>query len=245
MRSQFTRELRELSVELSEMGAMVDRVMLDTLSALRNQDLMLARRIYRNDYKINAQESKIEQMCFNLIALQQPMASDLRAITAALKAVTDLERTGDQCADICEILLTNPGSRKMPVPQIISRMMEKARDMFAGALDSFLRRDADLARDVCERDDEVDELFSRAILELSQVLQDDRNMVSQATDYMFIAKYVERMADHATNIAEWAIYTVTGSYKDLNNHLFPGDMLGLGDDEEYDEATPYLEDEDE
>ena len=233
MRNEFTRELRELSVELSEMGAMVDRVMLDTHTALRTHDLDMARRIYRNDSKINAQESKIEQMCFNLIALQQPIASDLRAITGTLKAVTDLERTGDQCADVCEILLTNPGSRQFPVPQVITRMMEKSRDMFAGALDSFLRRDVELARDVCDRDDEVDELFSKAVLEMSQVLQQNMNLVSQATDYMFIAKYIERMADHATNIAEWAIYVVTGNYQDLNKHMFGSEVIGLNSEAPY------------
>lgn len=226
MRYEYVRELRELNVELSEMGTMVDRTMQDTLSALRMQDRVLAKRIYRNDAKINAQESKIEHMCFNLIALQSPMASDLRAITATLKAVTDLERTGDQCADICEIMLTYNGGPAMETPQIIYRMMEKARAMFADALDSFMRKDVELAREVCERDDEVDALFSQAVLEMSRILQQSQNLVSQATDYMFIAKYIERMADHATNIAEWAIYVVTGEHRDLS-HLSEGVPAGL------------------
>ena len=91
----------------------------------------------------------------------------------------------------------------------------------------------ELARDVCERDDEVDELFSKAVLEMSQVLQQNMNLVSQATDYMFIAKYIERMADHATNIAEWAIYVVTGNYQDLNKHMFGSEVIGLNSEAPY------------
>lgn len=218
MRTEFNKELRELHIGLSEMGTMVDRVMMDTLTVLRTHDTTLAREIYRGDVKINSKESRIEQMCFSLIALQQPLASDLRSITATLKVVTDLERIGDQCADICEILLTYGQSSMMPTPQVIFRMMEKARAMFADAVDSYLRRDVDLAKDVAERDDEVDELFSKAVLEMSALLQEQSNMISQATDHMFMAKYIERMADHATNVAEWAIYLVTGEHKDLSHH---------------------------
>lgn len=217
MRMEYTRELRELHIALSEMGTMVDRVMLDTLTVLRTHDTTLARDVYRGDSKINAKESRLEQMCFSLIALQQPMASDLRAITATLKVITDLERIGDQCADICEILLTYGQSDMMQTPQVIFRMMEKARAMFGDALDSYMRKDIELARDVAERDDEVDALFSKSVLEMSQLLQEHQNMVSQATDHMFMSKYIERMADHATNIAEWAIYLVTGEHKDLSH----------------------------
>lgn len=218
-RKVFDQELAILNRDIAELGAKVTDILADTTDALRRYDIELARRIFDDDFKINAAQNRIEQMCVNLIALQQPLASDLRSITAALKMITDVERVADQCADTCEILITYPNLGELKCPKTIINMFEIAREMFAAAIDSFIRKDADLALRVKDRDDEVDERFSKVVLELSKRIQTDQNSVPQATDYMFIAKYVERIADHATNIAEWAVYAKTGEHKNMSKHI--------------------------
>ncbi|NJP40335.1 phosphate signaling complex protein PhoU [Oscillospiraceae bacterium HV4-5-C5C] len=212
-RQAFDKELESLFSSIGALGAKVEQIMDDTIRALRIHDVDLARRIFTQDPDINAAQNNIEQFCVNLIALQQPIASDLRGITATLKMLTDIERIADQCADICEIMSTYPEFVNMPTPAPVLRMFEVAREMFSAAIDSFMRRDAALANQVRHRDDEVDTQFSNVILEMSQLLQEDRTQVSQATDYMFVAKYIERMGDHATNIAEWTLYAITGNRK--------------------------------
>ena len=209
-RKAFDQELRNLQSRIGSMGVQVDEVIGDTIKALKNHDLELARYVFQHDNAINASQNNIEQMCFNLIALQQPIAADLRLITSILKMVTDVERIGDQCADICEIMATYPDFTNMKTPPDIINMFMIAREMFNGAIDSFMRRDLEEAERVIKRDDEVDNYFSRVVLDMSRVLSNDHTLVSQATDYMFIAKYIERIADHAVNIAEWTIYAATG-----------------------------------
>lgn len=218
MRSVFDREIMDLLNDIGQMGTRVDRIMGDTIKALKDHDFVLAKQIFENDHYINAMESNIERTCFTLIALQQPMASDLRRITASLKVVTDIERVADQCADICEIMSTYPNFHSVKTPAVILTMFEKAREMFVHSIDAFVRLDVELARDVGYADDVVDELFSRAVLEMTQMLQNDTTFTSQATDYMFIAKYIERIGDHSTNIAEWAAYQVTGEHRKFNIH---------------------------
>lgn len=227
MRSVFDRELRDLLNDIGSMGTRVDRIMGDTIKALKDHDFVLAKEIFENDHYINAMENKVERNCFTLIALQQPIATDLRRITASLKVVTDIERVADQCADICEIMMTYPDFHAMKTPPLLIKMFDKAREMFVSAIDSFMQMDVELARDVAAMDDQVDDMFSRAILDFTQQLQSNTNLTTQATDYMFIAKYIERIGDHATNIAEWAAYQATGVHKGMNSH-FPDE----DDDEE-------------
>ncbi len=218
-REAFDRELEYLSKNISELGTRVLQIMEDTIRALRTRDLALARAIYESDPEINAAQNNIEQFCVNLIALQQPIAGDLRGITATLKMVTDIERTADQCADICEIMATYPEFIQTETPAGILEMFTIAKEMFAAAIDSFIRKDVALAEATKDRDDEVDRLFSRMILELSNWMQSDHKKVSQATDYMFVAKYIERMGDHAVNITEWAVYAATGEHKNMSDKL--------------------------
>lgn len=222
MRSLFDKELQDLVNDVNAMGTKVDRVLNDTITALKEHDFVLARDIYENDRFINSMESNIERQCFSLIALQQPIATDLRRITASMKVVTDIERIGDQCADICEIMMTNPNFHVMKTPNLIIRMLEKAREMYVGAIDSFVREDVELAKSVAETDDLVDDMFTKVVLELTEYLQNESLHVSEATDHLFIAKYIERIADHATNIAEWGAYQVTGEHKK---------MQGTGDED--------------
>lgn len=217
MRSVFDRELQDLANDVNDMGTKVDSVLVSTMKALKDHDFVLAKTIYENDHYINAMENNIERQCFSLIALQQPIATDLRIITASMKIVTDIERIGDQCADICEIMLTNPNFHVMKTPALILRMLEKAREMYVGALDAFMQEDVELAKRVAGMDDQVDEMFSRQVLEIIELLQEEHTRTAEATDYLFIAKYIERIADHATNIAEWAAYQLTGEHKDMNH----------------------------
>ncbi len=221
-RKVFDQELDRMHSDIASLGARVEDIIGRTKAALQNYDIEEARDIHEKDYKINAAQNTLEQQCVNLIALQQPLASDLRGITGTLKMVTDIERVADQCADICEIVLTYPELKKLQVPQAISSMFDRSKDMFARAIDSFLRVDQDLAKEVREADDEVDALFSRVVIEMTEILKDDQALVAAATDYMFIAKYLERMADHATNIAEWAIYLATGEHRNLGANLVDG-----------------------
>ena len=165
-RNVFDRELERLGADLADMGRRVDVVMLDTIHCLKTMDTAAAGRVFGHDGEINAREKSIEQSCMNLIALQQPLARDLRAITATLKIITDMERIADQCADICEILSTVSGLAAFNPPPKLLEMFDKARRMFAGALDAYIRRDGKLAEAVCRSDDEVDALFSASILEL-------------------------------------------------------------------------------
>ena len=130
--------------------------------------MVLAKEIYENDPLINAAQNNIEQFCVNLIALQQPIARDLRGITAVLKMLTDIERTADQCADICEIMATYPEFVKAETPANILQMLEISKEMFGASIDAFIRKDVELAKHVIKRYDEVDSLFSKSILELSK-----------------------------------------------------------------------------
>lgn len=216
-RTQFEQELERLGIDLAEMGRLVDSLMEGTIRCLKKTDAALARTIFPHDLEINAMEKGIEQGCMNLIALQQPLARDLRTITATLKIITDMERVADQCADICEILATVSDLKQVELPPQMLHMFETARKMFTGALDAFIRRDADTAEEICRQDDEVDAMFSAAILELCGQLSRCASAVPVNVDFLFIAKYIERMADHATNIAEWAIFVETGVHPNLND----------------------------
>lgn len=216
-RNVFDEELVRLNADLAQMGRRIDAIMQGTIRTLKNMDVEMARTIFPQDVEINTMEKSIEQSCMNLLALQQPLARDLRVITATLKVITDMERISDQCADICEILATVGGMTKMKASPRLIQMFEKAREMVAGAIDAYIRRDQKDAALICAADDEVDALFSSAVLELCGQITRDSTSVPEHVDFMFIAKYIERMADHATNIAEWAIFIVTGVHPNLND----------------------------
>nr|WP_122012760.1 phosphate signaling complex protein PhoU [Maliibacterium massiliense] len=215
-RNVFDRELDHLHQELTHMGQRVNQMIEDTITAMNEQDADLARAVSVADDEVDAMEHRIEQACMRLIARQQPIARDLRTIGATLKIITDMERVADQCCDICEIILRLVGGPYVKPLVHLPLMFEKARTMFTQALDTFIRRDVDLARQVCKNDDEVDTYFTSIILELSGIMSNHPTQVPEAVDLMFITKYVERIGDHATNIAEWAIFMETGEHPDLN-----------------------------
>ncbi len=214
-RHSFDQGLEDLHLDLINMGSLVEESIDNTIMALKKQDVELARKIFRNDDVIDDYEKIIERKCMNLIARQQPLAKDLRTISTALKIITDMERIADASADIAEITIRMSGKNYIKPLIDIPRMAEMAKNMVNRAIDAYVRQDVKLAEDVCASDDEVDNLFNKIILELINLMRNDAETIEQGIDFMFIAKYLERMADHATNIGEWVVFNVTGEHDRL------------------------------
>jgi phosphate transport system protein len=215
-RKLFDRELADLISQMTDMGNTVDERIEGTIAALRTMDLAKAAEIAGSDNEIDQIEHHVEKLCMNLIAMQQPIATDLRVIASCLKILTDIEREADQCADICEILTAAElNTNSLAVAHAV-QMLEASHEMFRGAMDVFLSRDVEAAREVCRRDDYVDDMFSKLILEVCGIITENPQNVMREVDLLFISKYIERMGDHATNIAEWVIYMETGVHPDLN-----------------------------
>ena len=230
-RKLFDHELEELVREMTDLGNTVDDRFEKTIECLRTVDIEKAKYVAEHDHEIDRKEHKTEILCLNLIALQQPIAKDLRMIAACLKILTDIEREGDQCADVCEILSTGQVYGNSLIVSKIIQMMEAARDMFRRAMDVFISRDVEEAKDICASDDYVDNLFSKLILEISSTIAQSSNVMGDV-DLLLITKYAERMADHATNIAEWVIYIETGEHPDLNKHELSSPYVRAGNDSE-------------
>lgn len=218
-RHYFDKELEELHLELIKMGSLVEESIDNTIQALKKQDIELAMKIFKGDDVIDDLEKKIEKLCLNLIARQQPLAKDLRSISTALKIITDMERIADHSADIAEITIRIANTKYIKPLIDIPKMAELAKQMVNKSLDAFVRQDIKLAQEVCDSDDVVDDLFSKIILELINLMKNDIQTVEQAIDFMFITKYLERMADHATNIGEWVVFNVTGEHEHLSRHI--------------------------
>ncbi len=215
-RKIFDRELANLNQRMAEMGSEVDSRVQRTIYALRTMDLSVADEVAKGDNDIDRMVRNTEKDCIDLITLQQPIAKDLRTIAAFLKILTDVEREADQCADICEILSTGELKGNSLAVTHVVRMLESARAMFRGAMNVLISRDVEEARKICDSDDEVDAMFSKIILEVCNYISENPASVMSEIDLLFITKYVERLGDHATNIAEWVIYMETGQHPDLN-----------------------------
>ncbi len=211
-RHSFDLDLEDLHLDLIKMGSLVEESIDNTIYALKKQDVELAKKIFKNDDVIDDYEKKIEKKCMNLIARQQPLAKDLRTISTALKIITDMERIGDASADIAEITIRMSGAKYIKPLIDIPKMAELAKIMVNKAIDAYVKQDIKLAEQVCASDDEVDNLFNKIILELINLMRNNSATIEQGIDFMFIAKYLERMADHATNIGEWVVFNVTGEH---------------------------------
>ena len=210
MRNRFGEQLERLHVELIQMGALCEDAISDAAQALMKGDEDLAQAAEEAEREIDQKEREIESQCLKLLLQQQPVARDLRAISAAMKMVTDLQRIGDQAANIAEIslLLSNHGEVK--VPQDIGVMACKAGLMVRQAISAYTGRDVETAHAVINLDDEVDDLFRQVKGELIDQVAANRDEADLSIDFIIIAKYLERIADHAVNIAQWAIFCVTG-----------------------------------
>ena len=213
MRNGFDRELSELHRELIDMGSLIEQSIDRAVKAFEDRDVLLAREAVESDRQINDQERRIESHCLKLLLQQQPVATDLRMISTALKMITDMERIGDHAADISEITLRLAADSVVAHTENILRMAKETIDMVKKSVDAFVQRDLSLAQEVIRQDDVVDELFDKTKEELVKLIQEDAEKGRQFIDLVLVAKYFERIGDHAVNIAEWVIFSITGRPK--------------------------------
>jgi phosphate transport system protein len=206
----YDEELQELRHHLLEMGGLVEKQIADAIRALVERDDEFARLIIERDRTVNRMEVQLDDMCLRLLALHQPAARDLRLITTALKINTDLERAGDMAENICERVLELCREPQLKPLIDLPRMAAIAQSMLRQSLDAFVREDTELALQVCHQDDEVDQLADQLLRELLTFMLEDPHTISRALRLIFISKYLERLADHATNIAEMVIFMVKG-----------------------------------
>lgn len=212
MRSKFDHDLERLNSELTEMGNLIESSIESAVTALKAQDVELAQRVIAGDKEVNDMERAIEDLCLKLILRQQPVARDLRLISSALKMITDMERIGDQSADISEITIRLADQKYLKELVHIPQMADATIKMVRDSIDAFVRRDIELAKSVIYYDDIVDNLFNVIKDELIGYIKAGIGSSEQAIDLMMIAKYFERIGDHAQNIAEWVYFAIAGDH---------------------------------
>ncbi len=206
----YEAELKGLHVKILEMGGLVEKQIADAVAAMINRDDDQARLIIERDHTVNRMDVEIDDLCIRLLALHQPAAGDLRLITTGLKITTDLERIGDMAVNMCErILELNQEPQLKPLIDL-PRMADVAQHMLRESLDSFVREDVELALAVCREDDIIDDLNSQLFRELLSYMAENPQTTSRAIRLLFIGKYLERIGDHATNIAEMVVFMVRG-----------------------------------
>ncbi|MFR5601269.1 MAG: phosphate signaling complex protein PhoU [Lachnospiraceae bacterium] len=212
MRNRFDEQLELLNVELIRMGAQCEDAI-----ALASRTLMgevnLVSQVHAAEREIDQKERDIENLCFKLLLHQQPVARDLRLVSAALKMISDMERIGDQASDIAEIAEYMEQSRSQLESQVhIKEMADAVIDMVTASIDSFVKKDLAIAKQVIESDDKVDDLFAKVKEEIISLIASDSSYGEVCLDLLMVAKYFERIGDHATNIAEWVEFSITGSH---------------------------------
>ena len=212
MRNRFDEQLHTLNHELLEMGALIERAIRSATDALVKQDVEAALQAIAADKEVDQAERDIESLCLKLLLQQQPVARDLRLISSALKMITDMERIGDQASDIAELVIYLSKEPYIKELTHLPQMAENAIRMVSSALDAYVREDVVLAQQVMDMDDRIDTLFVTVKDELIAAIRSDAAAGSQAIDLMMIAKYYERIGDHAQNIAEWVEYAFTGHH---------------------------------
>ncbi|MGN0494480.1 MAG: phosphate signaling complex protein PhoU [Acutalibacteraceae bacterium] len=212
MRNKFDSQLEKLNLELITMGALCEDAISASVKAMTFGDDALCEKVFATDAEIDQKERDIEAICMKLLLQQQPVARDLRVISSALKMISDMERIGDQASDIAEITKFIKNSSVQSRVHI-SDMAEAAIKMVTDSVESFVKKDLSLARAVMEYDDKVDNLFDCVKDELVRLISEDRANGEFCIDLLMIAKYLERIGDHAVNIAEWVEYSITGSHE--------------------------------
>lgn len=217
MRTKFDEQLRQLGMEMTHMGNLIEKNIQDAVQALLSQDTETARRIMAEDELVDQEQKKIENICFQLLIQQQPVARDLRTITAALKMVTDMERIGDHAADISELTIAMAA---VPYPlrgENIRKMAGETIVMLLDAVNSYVNKDIEKAHTVIAHDDIVDNYFVKVKADLIEVIRENPEYGEHAADLLLVNKYLERIGDHATNIAEWVIFALNGN-GEANEH---------------------------
>ena len=217
MRNRFDRQLCTLNDELIEMGSMIEKSIETAVKAMVAQDVALAKEVIDSDEEIDRQEREIEDLCLKLLLQQQPVAKDLRLISAALKMITDMERIGDQATDISEITIAMADKPYIKKLEHIQQMAKETMVMLVESIEAFVNKDMEKAEAVIAHDDIVDDLFSKVKNELISMIHENVDAGEQAADLLMVAKYLERIGDHATNISEWVIFSITGSHPEKEN----------------------------
>jgi phosphate transport system protein len=215
MRTVFHKKLREIQDDILTMGSMVSKAILISIDALKNRDLELAHQIIADDQKINGKRFDIEEKCVELIATQQPMASDLRVIIAVLNIIVDLERIADHAEGNAKIAVMIGNEPPLKPLIDLPRMNQKTVDMLRRSLDAFCNRDAEAARSLCGEDDEVDNLYDQVFRELLTFMAEDSKTITRATRLIWVGHNLERSADRVTNICERVVYLVTGKMSEI------------------------------
>lgn len=213
LRSVFDHQLSLLDAQLLVMGSSMEEALVSALRVMESRDAAEANRVIEGDDDIDRQEREIEGLCLNLLLTQQPVASDLRRVSSALKMVGDMERIGDQAADICETVLAVEGPLDGKLTKHLHRMGERAVTMVHEAIEAFVERDVERARRVIGSDEDVNELFDKVKADIVCAIQKEADPASSLVEALMVAKYLERIGDHAQNIAEWVEYSLTGKYK--------------------------------
>ena len=214
MRAYYVKQLENLNNKLIEMGSLIENAIEFAIDGLVNQDDEKARKAMEIDEKIDRLEKDIEAMCMKLLLHEQPVAGDLRLISASLKMITDMERIGDHATDISEVYLTMPKAPWIKKLTHLQQMAKETMYMLINSVDAYVRRDVELAHKVIAHDDVVDDLFVEIKEELIGLIHQNPDNGHQALDLLMIAKYFERIGDHATNIAEWLIFAINGVHEE-------------------------------
>ena len=215
MRTTFHKRLREIQDDILVMGSMVSKAIIRSVEALKSRDIKAANQIIADDQGINRKRFEIEESCIELIATQQPMATDLRTITAILNITTEIERIGDYAVGIARIVILI-GNEPLIKPLVdIPLMAKKTVDMLDRCLQAFIDRDAEAAKKIAREDDEIDNLYDQIFRELLNIMAEDPKTITRATRLMWTAHNLERAADRVTNICERVVYIVTGKMEEI------------------------------
>jgi phosphate transport system protein len=206
----------EVQDQIVDMAELVGEQLTAALEALSERDLELAQEVAHADHEVNDVELQIEERCLQLLALQQPMASDLRHISTMLKIITDLERMGDHAKDIARIVIRMKQEPLLKPLVDVPRMVDVCSTMLSEAMEAYCDEDVEKALTMVERDHELDQLYNQIFRELLTYMIEDPRHIRQATHLLFIASHLERFGDHATNLGEWVVFLVTGERRDLN-----------------------------
>lgn len=214
-RMMFDQELVELNSELVKMSKMVEKAITDSFEALNKKDYALAKMVIHGDRNVDEMERKIESRCLSLMLRQQPVARDLRHISTALKVVTDLERIGDHAADIAQLTIRMSDSRSFVGVKHLPAMADSVKIMLRDAIHAFIERDTQAAEQIEQRDDIIDAYFDKVKNEVVKLLQTEPSQSDMAVDLLMIAKYLERIGDHAVNVCEWTEFSDMGTLNSI------------------------------
>jgi phosphate transport system protein len=215
IRTTFRKNLKEIQDEVLVMGSMVGKAITSSVKALKERDLDLAQQVISDDVKVNQKRFEIEERCIQLVATQQPMATDLRVIISVLNIISEMERIGDHAEGIAKIVVMIGDEPPLKPLIDIPRMTERTIDMLHRSLDAFVKHDADTARKIVAEDDEVDDLYNQIFRELLTFMAEDPRTITRATRLIWVAHNLERSADRVTNICERVVFMVTGKMEEI------------------------------